>query len=59
VRTADNPPHHQVPIVLKSGSLKLVEPPGSLRDCTGIALRFNNASTSERIVMKFGTRDIY
>jgi hypothetical protein len=32
------PYHLHVPIVLKSGSLNLLEPPGPLQACDGIAL---------------------
>ena len=34
------PYHLHVPIVLKSGSLHLLEPSGSIQDCNGIALPF-------------------
>jgi len=38
VRRADNLTHIHVPIVLKSGSLKLLGPSGSVQACNGIAL---------------------
>jgi len=38
VRRANNLNHFHVPIVLKSGSLKLLEPSGPLQACYGIAL---------------------
>ena len=34
------PYHLHVPIVLKSGSLKLLEPSGPVQDCNGIVLPF-------------------
>ena len=34
------PYHLYVPTVLKSGSLKLLEPRGPVQACTGIVLRF-------------------
>jgi hypothetical protein len=34
------PYHFHVPTVLKSGSLKLLEPSGSVQACNGIALPF-------------------
>ena len=53
------PHHHHVPIILKSGSLSLLEPSEPVQACDGIALTFNNSSTSELIFVKFGARDIY
>jgi len=41
VPRADNPTIH-VPIVLKSGSLNLLEPSGLVQACNGIALPFTN-----------------
>jgi hypothetical protein len=35
------PYHIHVPIVLKSGSLNLLEPYGLVQECNGIALAFN------------------
>jgi hypothetical protein len=35
-----------VPIVLKSGSLKLLEPSGSVQACNGIALPFTSKAES-------------
>ena len=34
------PYHHYVPIVLKSGSLKLLEPSGTVQACNGIVIAF-------------------
>jgi len=39
VRRADKPYHLHVPIVLKSGSLSLLEPSGPVQACNGFALR--------------------
>ena len=36
------PYHLHVPIVLKSGSLNLLEPSGPVQACNGIALPFTN-----------------
>src|SRR5215510_8922910 len=38
------PCHLHVPIVLKSGSLKLLEPSGPVKACNGIALPYKNNS---------------
>jgi len=42
VRRADNLTHLLVPIVLKSGSLNILEPSGPVQVCNGIALCFYN-----------------
>jgi len=42
------PYHFHVPIVLKSGSLKLLEPSGPLQACNGIALPLLYLLTGER-----------
>ena len=38
MRRADKPYHLHVPIVMKSGSLNLLEPSGPVQACNGIAL---------------------
>ena len=38
MRTADKPYHLNVLIVLKSGSLNLLEPSGPVQACNGVAL---------------------
>jgi len=38
-----------VPIVLKSGSLKLLEPSGPVQACNGIALTFLNEDYNVRV----------
>jgi len=45
------PYHLQVPIVLKSGSLKFLEPSGSVQVCNGIALPLYKA-------LKFSTANV-
>jgi len=42
VRRADKLTTFHVPIVLKSGSLNLLEPSGPVQACNGIALSFYN-----------------
>jgi len=39
-----------VPIILKSGSLKLLEPPGSLQACNGIALALHDLSMGSILI---------
>jgi hypothetical protein len=41
VAQGSQPYHLHVPIVLKSGSLNLLEPSGPVRACRGIALPFD------------------
>ena len=43
------PYHLHKPIVLKSGSLKLLEPPGPVQACNGIALPFTRCGNGIRI----------
>ena len=40
MRSVEKPYHLHVPIVLKSGSLNLLEPSGPVQACNGIALPF-------------------
>jgi len=49
------PYHLHVPIVLKSGSLNLLEPSGPVQACSGIALPFYHPNTKPEVVHRYYT----